>query len=65
MGTALVALLAGCVGVPDAQEMRALRAEAAERRLDDLAQKATTDSGVYLSGPLQSWEAVALALGNN
>ena len=65
LGTALVALLAGCVGVPDAQEMRALRAEAAERRLDDLAQKATTDSGVYLSGPLLLWEAVALALGNN
>lgn len=64
-GMVLVALLAGCVGVPDAQEMRGLRAEAAERRLDDLAQKTTTASGVYLSGPLLLWEAVALALGNN
>lgn len=65
-GTVLAAaLLSGCAGVPDAQDIRALRAESAERRLDDLAQKATTDSGVYLSGPLLLWEAVALAQGYN
>ena len=64
-GAALLALAAGCVGVPDATQMRAVRAEAADRRLADLAQKATTDSGVYLSGPLLLWEAVALAQGYN
>ena len=57
--------LAGCLGVPDAREMRDLRAESAVRRLDDLAEKTTTDSGVYLSGPLLLWEAVALAQGYN
>jgi hypothetical protein len=51
------------VGVPDAEEMRGIRAESAERRLDDLARKTTTESGVYLSGPLLLWEAVALAQG--
>ena len=59
------ALLSGCLGVPDAREMRDVRAESAERRLDDLAEKTTTDSGVYLSGPLLLWEAVALAHGYN
>ena len=62
---ALLALGAGCVGVPDGAQLRAIRAEAADRRLDDLAQKTTTDSGVYLSGPLLLWEAVALAQGYN
>ena len=62
---ALLALGAGCVGVPDDAQLRAIRAEAADRRLDDLAQKTTTDSGVYLSGPLLLWEAVALAQGYN
>ena len=60
-----VALAAGCVGVPDAEEMRGIRAESAGRRLEDLSRKATTGSGVYLSGPLLLWEAVALAEGNN
>lgn len=58
-------LLAGCVAVPDAEQMRGIRAESAERRLDDLSRKATTESGVYLSGPLLLWEAVALAQGNH
>ena len=62
---AAAALLAGCAGVPDAAQMRAIRAEAADRRLADLAQKTTTDSGTYLSGPLLLWEAVALAQGHN
>lgn len=59
------ALLSGCVGVPDAEQMRGIRAESAERRLDDLARKSTTESGVYLSGPLLLWEAVALSQGYN
>lgn len=58
-------LLAGCVGVPDAAQMRAFRAESAEQRLDDLARKTTTASGTYLSGPLLLWEAVAMAQGYN
>ena len=59
------ALLSGCVGVPDAEQMREIRAESAVRRLDDLSKKTTTESGVYLSGPLLLWEAVALAQGYN
>ena len=51
-GAALLVWLAGCIGVPDAEQMRGIRAESAERRLADLAEKTTTDSGVYLSGPL-------------
>jgi outer membrane protein len=58
-------LLSGCAGVPDAHRMREIRAEAAERKLDDLSRKTTTESGVYLSGPLLLWEAVALAQGYN
>lgn len=65
VATAWLALAAGCAGVPDAAQLRAIRAESAERRLDDLAKKTTTDSGVYLSGPLLLWEAVALAQGYN
>lgn len=63
--TMAAALLAGCLGVPDAADMRALREAAADRRMADLAQKATTESGVYLAGPLLLSEAVALALGYN
>lgn len=62
---AAVALLSGCMGVPDAEQMRGIRAESAVRRLDDLARKTTTGSGVYLSGPLLLWEAVSLAQGYN
>ncbi|HPJ56242.1 MAG TPA: TolC family protein [Kiritimatiellia bacterium] len=62
---AAVALLAGCVTVPDARQMREIRAEAAGRRVENLARPETTESGVYLSGPLLLWEAVALAQGNN
>ena len=60
-----VALLSGCVAVPDAEQMRGIRAESAERRMEDLSQKATTESGRYLSGPLLLWEAVSLAQGYN
>ena len=58
-------LISGCLGVPDAEQMRAIRAESAARRLANLQQKTTTASGVYLSGPLLLWEAVALAQGYN
>ena len=60
-----LAMLAGCVGVPDVQEMRMIRAEAAASRVEDLSRQETTGSGVYLSGPLLLWEAVALAQGYN
>ena len=56
---------AGCVGVPDAGDMRELRAAAAETRLDDLAARQTTDRAVFLSGPLTLAEAVALAMEQN
>jgi outer membrane protein len=59
------AWLSGCVGVPDDAQMRGIRAAAAERRLGDIEQKATTDSAVYLAGPLLLSESVALALGYN
>ncbi len=62
---AAAAVLAGCLGVPDAAQMRGIRAEAADRRLGNLAEKTTTDSGVYLAGPLLLSEAVALALAYN
>jgi len=65
LGLAAVAAVAGCVGVPNAEQMRAIRAEAADRRLEDLAQKTTTASGTYLAGPLLLWDAVAMAQGYN
>ena len=36
-GAAMLVWLAGCIGVPDAEQMRGIRAESAERRLADLA----------------------------
>ena len=65
-GAALAAaLFSGCLGVPDAGQMQKLRADSADRRLAELAQRKTTASGMYLSGPLLLSEAVALALGYN
>ncbi len=64
-GLAALAASAGCVGVPDAGDMRELRAAAAETRLDDIAARQTTDRSVFLSGPLTLAEAVALALDHN
>ena len=60
-----MACWAGCLSVPDADEMRAIRSDAAAQRLEDLAAQATTDSAVFLSGPLLLSEALALALANN
>ncbi len=57
-----VAVLAGCLGVPGAAQMREIRSASAGRRVEDLARKSTTDSGVYLAGPLLLSEAVAMAL---
>ena len=62
---ALAGLLGACVGVPDEGQMRAVRAAAAERRLEELAEKASSEDLVYLAGPLLLSEAVALALGYN
>lgn len=58
-------LLAGCVSVPDAEQMRALRAKTSEERLTELAEKTTTARSLYLSGPLKLSEAVGLALEQN
>ena len=60
-----VAVLAGCLGVPGAAQMREIRSAAAGRRVEDLARKTTTDSGVYLAGPLLLSEAVTMALAYN
>ena len=59
------ALLSGCVGVPDAGQMRELRSEAAAARLAELSGKTTTDRSLYLSGPLRLSGAVGLALKQN
>ena len=61
----VAAMQVGCLAVPDADQMRGIRSAAAERRLEDIAGKTTTESGVYLAGPLLLSEAVALALGYN
>lgn len=65
LAVAALAGLAGCVGVPDSGQMRDIRVQAAERRLADLAERSTTDSAVYLAGPLLLSEAMAMALGYN
>lgn len=57
--------MAGCVGVPDAEQMRDLRAKSAETRIRDLSEKQTTPSVVYLSGPLKLADALALAMAQN
>lgn len=54
-------LAAGCVSVPDANQMRDIRAESAAQRLEDLSRKVSTPHGIYLSGPLLLWEAVTLS----
>jgi outer membrane protein len=62
----LAALLAtGCLGVPDAGEMRDLRAQAADKRLGAIEAKQTTDNSVFLSGPLKLSDAVAMAMEQN
>ncbi|MDY0148698.1 MAG: TolC family protein [Kiritimatiellia bacterium] len=58
-------LAAGCVSVPNADQMRDIRAESAAQRLEDLSRKVSTSHGVYLSGPLLLWEAVTLSQGYN
>ena len=57
--------MAGCVGVPDAKDMREIRAKSAETRIRDLSEKQTTPSAVYLSGPLKLADALALAMEQN
>lgn len=62
---AILLMLAGCLSVPDAENMHQIRTDSATQRLADLARAETTDSGVYLAGPLLLWEAVALGRGYN
>lgn len=57
--------LAGCLGVPDSGQMEQIRRAAAEARLRNLEAKATSEQGLYLSGPLKLAEAVALAMEQN
>ena len=51
--------------MPDEGRMREIRVAAAERRMEELAARATTERSVYLAGPLLLSEAVALALEYN
>ncbi|MGD9782372.1 MAG: TolC family protein [Kiritimatiellia bacterium] len=53
---------AGCVGVPDAQEMQALRAEKSEIRLLELSKNGSAEGSAYLSGELSLADAVAKAM---
>ena len=63
MGAAILA--AGCVGVPDAQEMREIRAEKSEIRLLELSTNESAEGSAYLSGELSLAAAVAKALDLN
>jgi outer membrane protein len=58
-------LAAGCIGVPDAQEMRNLRAAAATERMTGIEEKQTTGNAIFLSGPLKLADAVDMALKQN
>ncbi len=62
---AALALGAGCLSVPDARDMRALRARRSEARLHELAAKAATEGSVYLSGELRLEQALARAMEQN
>ena len=55
-------LWSGCMSVPDAREMRALRAEKSETRLRELSEKAPAVGAVYVSGDLSLAEAVSKAM---
>ena len=57
--------LSGCLGVPDEGRMKEIRAAAADRRMEELEERATTKRSKYLAGPLLLSEAVALALEYN
>ena len=59
---ASVAILSGCLRVPNAQEMRDLRAEKAETRLLELSEKKSAEGSAYLSGDLRLADAIAKAL---
>ena len=60
-----VALLAGCVGVPDAREMQALRAEKSEVRVRELSRNESAEGSAHLSGDLRLADAVGKAMALN
>ncbi|MGD9873743.1 MAG: TolC family protein [Kiritimatiellia bacterium] len=60
-----LALISGCVSVPDAEEMRALRAEKSEMRLRDLSGSLRTGSAQNLEGNLSLEDALAKAMDLN
>ena len=60
------ALLAGCIGVPDARQMEEIRAEAAETRVAALETSGTPgERGECLTGPLSLAEALEKGLALN
>jgi len=61
-GLAAVLVAAGCVSVPDAEEMRALRAEKSAVRLGELAERVPAEGSVHLSGRLRLAEAIEKAM---
>lgn len=61
----LLALLTGCVSVPDAEQMRELRAEKSELRLQDLAAQSPTGAVEYIEGNLSLEDALAKAMNLN
>ena len=59
---AAAALASGCASVPDAEDMRALRAEKSGARLAELSDKAASTNGAaYLSGDLRLADALERA----
>ena len=64
-GACTALLLAGCVGVPDAEEMRAIRAEASAERVREMETPQTTNNAVFLTGPLKLADAVGWAMEQN
>ncbi len=57
-----LALGLGCTSVPDAKEMRELRAEKSEARLRALSEKTPGNGSVYLSGELRLADALSKAM---
>ena len=57
-----MALWSGCVSVPDAREMRALRAKKSMSYVEALSNKAPVEGSAYLSGDLRLEEAIGKAL---
>ena len=58
-------LCAGCVNLPDADDMSQLRAQRSATRMHELSDRVTTADSEYLEGELQLSEAIAKALARN